>query len=553
MVAVQQSDVSSSESSANNNNLSLSVNFRSHYDTLLPKIRGFKMVFLNTASVPAHIDELRILFHDQTIDVIAFNETRLASYISSKQMKIKGYELVRCDRNCDGGGACIYLRDTINFIDKKDLVPQDLEAVCVEITRRNTKPFLVTTIYRPPDSPSEYFDKCEELITNIDSLDKEFYVLGDLNCSWLKEYKYETKRLKAFCDLYQLTQLIKEPTRITETSSSLLDVIITSHPERIVHSGVRHIGVSDHSLIYAIKKSNVTSPQKPKIIKTRNFRNFDNNDFLWDLSGQPWSNLQYCHNIEQMWSLWKSMFITIVDKHAPIKRKRIRSSSIPWVTPEIKQLIFERDKIKHKHAITKNRELWDDYKRLRNKVNKAIKNKKCHYYQHKIEVNKDNPKGTWRILNSLMGRTPNNKSINEIKVNGNSVSSPGEIAECFNNFFVEVGPKLASCMDHSCDHNFRDYIPTAANHFAFTTTNYTKVLKVIERLSSTKATGLDEISAKMLKHAAPVITESLTFVFIASSTLVFFQLNGKKLGSVHCSKMVPEVKLIITDLYRFSQ
>ena len=40
------------------------------------------------------------------------------------------------------------------------------------------------------------------------------------------------------------------------------------------------------------------------------------------------------------------MFLSIVDKHAPMKSKRIRSNNVPWVTNEIKDIIHERDKMK---------------------------------------------------------------------------------------------------------------------------------------------------------------------------------------------------------------
>ena len=144
---------------------------------LLPKIRGFKMACLNIVSIPGHIDELRILLNDQLPDIVALNETRLGPTISSDEMQISGYDLIRCDRNRNGGGAAIYLRSTLNYINRSDLVPQALEAVCLEIVKPNSKPFLVVTIYRPPESPADHFDILEEFIASIDNLDKEFHVL----------------------------------------------------------------------------------------------------------------------------------------------------------------------------------------------------------------------------------------------------------------------------------------------------------------------------------------------------------------------------------------
>ena len=69
---------------------------------------------------------------------------------------IDGYEVIRKDRSRNGGGVCIYLRNSINFKVRSDLIPTELEAVCLEITKPHSKPFFVTTIYRPPNATAEF-------------------------------------------------------------------------------------------------------------------------------------------------------------------------------------------------------------------------------------------------------------------------------------------------------------------------------------------------------------------------------------------------------------
>ena len=46
-----------------------------------------------------------------------------------------------------------------------------------------SKPFLVVTWYSPPCSSAELFSHCKTLIRKLDSLDLEYYLMGDLNCS----------------------------------------------------------------------------------------------------------------------------------------------------------------------------------------------------------------------------------------------------------------------------------------------------------------------------------------------------------------------------------
>ena len=53
-----------------------------------------------------------------------------------------------------------------------------------------------------------------------------------------------------FCTMFDLTQIIKSPTRITCSSTSLIDHILASFPERISQEGLINVGLSDHQLIY---------------------------------------------------------------------------------------------------------------------------------------------------------------------------------------------------------------------------------------------------------------------------------------------------------------
>ena len=69
------------------------------------------------------------------------------------------------------------------------------------------------------------------LVKLIDDENKEFYLLGDLNANMLDNSNNTTKHLKAIMASYQLTQTISSPTRVTMTSSSLLDVCIAPTPK----------------------------------------------------------------------------------------------------------------------------------------------------------------------------------------------------------------------------------------------------------------------------------------------------------------------------------
>ena len=87
---------------------------------------------------------------------------------------------------------------------QSDLIPNELEAVCLEIAKPQSKPFIVTTIYHPPNATSEFFDHFEKLIKQIDNENKEMYILGDLNCNLLQErmlFNFPTNKLSSLYEL----------------------------------------------------------------------------------------------------------------------------------------------------------------------------------------------------------------------------------------------------------------------------------------------------------------------------------------------------------------
>ncbi len=233
------------------------------------------------------------------------NETRLDPSIPDGLVKIHGYDIVRNDRSRRGGGVCIYLRSTINYKIRSDLVPDGIEAICLEISKPNSRNFIVASVYRPPNSTSEFFLTFEKMIKIIDDENRELHILGDLNCDMLTNIPNPTKTLKGILETYQLSQLITEATRRTTSSCTLIDHYITSMPEKIVQSGVIPTGISDHSLIFGIRKINpvLSTRKRTKKVEVRNMKRFNEERFNEDLLSQPWEQIVLKSDTDFMWAV----------------------------------------------------------------------------------------------------------------------------------------------------------------------------------------------------------------------------------------------------------
>ena len=120
-----------------------------------------------------------------------------------------------------------------------------------------------------------------------------------------KDSNIPTKKIKSLYELYQLSQLIDEATRITMTTSSLIDHIVTNTPEKISDSGVIHTGISDHSLVFTIRNISVVRKQE-NTVEIRKMKNFDEEKFVAELLKQHWEYV-YCfaEDPNAMWEIWK--------------------------------------------------------------------------------------------------------------------------------------------------------------------------------------------------------------------------------------------------------
>ena len=132
-------------------------------------------------------------------------------------------------------------------------------------------------------------------------------------------------KLKISVPHFLLKQLIEEATRITPHSSTLLDLIMTNSVN-VSKSGVLYSGISDHSLLYVIRKFK-RPKSEPKLIKTRSFKNFVEDNFLRDIRNADWTYFLNFSDLDRACKVFNDIVKTVAEKHAPYVTSKIKGKA----------------------------------------------------------------------------------------------------------------------------------------------------------------------------------------------------------------------------------
>ena len=345
----------------------------------------------------------------------------------------------------------MYIRDDLAFSRRKDIESDDTEFLAIDLLLPKTKPILIATCYRPPKD-ADYYDRLESNILNSSSFfQQESYLLGDFNTNMFTKNNTSStlySHLSNFMNMFNMRQIIKEPTRITNSSSSLLDLILTTDSDRITQSGVIDFGISDHSAIFCTRKINKGCKiNSHNTCKVRCMKNFDQKVFVDKLNSKDWFEVLNCEEIDKAWSLFKNFFMDVVDDVAPVKEVRLKQKTESWFNSDIFQLVQERDKTLIRFRKCKDSKVYDEYKSLRNKVQSEVKRAKREYVKQEIEENQTCAKKLWKTIKEL-GVSSKSKSSCKIGLKSEQsdeiIFDDQIVASRFNTFFSSIASKLVS-------------------------------------------------------------------------------------------------------------
>ena len=456
---------------------------------------------------------------ERNIDILCISETWLTANIPDSFIHISQYNIYRCDKD-RGGGVCIYVRENLKVTQINLNIPrtEGIEDLWISVQCRKLPSIIVGCIYRHPHSPNASFEYLLQSFRSICLKNKPFFLLGDLNDDQL----IPNSKLYQAIKMSKLKQLISKPTRITNSSSTLLDVIITNMPERVIETEVSPTEIADHELISL--SINITKPKLAPVIKTtRCFKNYTK-DYLCNSILNKVCMLNKILNTDDVNSqldIFNNVFTDCLNTCAPYVTKTVGRPYAPWITEEIRAEINIRNSLQTRlKNDPSNQTLRNEYKQKKNAVKPLINNAKLNYYKERLKTCNDND--TWKIINEIVPR----KSRSTLKYD-NVETKVNE----FNNFFANVGKKTFDetqekiRMSNEVPVNLdtpTDESDLNSPLFRPQPTSVEKIMLVINRLKNSNAFGSDEIPTRFIKDSVFVTAYYITVIVNTSIVTGFF-------------------------------
>ena len=196
-----------------------------------------------------------------------------------------------------------------------------------------------------------------------------------------------------------------------------------------------------------------------------------------------------------------------------ISRKKFKEKN--YITNEIKTMINKRNKLYTIYINDRNENNKENWRKMRNKTNQAIKNSEIKYYKDLIKEHGNNCQAMWKTLGHIIGNKNNKKTIiNSLTLDQNQLTSQLEISEGLNNYFCNIGENLAGQFNDINENDFKQYLnpPEYQSMYMHKILNK-EVSKQINQLDSKKSTGHDGFNAKFLKLSLSLIVTPLTDIF----------------------------------------
>lgn len=472
------------------------------------------VILTNTRSVTSKRESLNSVINTVSADIVALTETWLHTHIHDSEIfDVSCFNIYRCDRTLrQGGGVLLAVKKS--YPSHLIHVHTDLESVwsCVDIGHRK---FVMGVCYRPPSYPPTFVSELHDALNIVSTRHPTapIFLMGDFNfphISWSSETpaskppSSQTTEFLNLCSLFSFSQLVSEPTRTTQETANILDLILTTHAN--FASPISYLpGLSDHSLL----SFNINVPLSKATTSTKQIRDYSRADF------ETINNELACfldifllhfdtRTVQENWNLFKNKVHELTDKYIPLRTINSNPEA-PWYNKQLNRLSNRKKRCYRLAKKSPSDYRWNAYTTANKAYIAAVKLAKSHFLQRTLpSMLINDPKKFWRVI------TPS--KTNSITLTGpdGSIIPSSECSSLLNavfcqNFVVSSNPSIPELQN--CNYLSMDPIVTDPGG----------VSKIIQSLKPSSSPGVDLINTKFLKST--VVYSSIILCKIFQQTL----------------------------------
>ena len=508
--------------------------------------------YMNINSLRNKIHDLRSLLADLNPEVITISETKIDHTFPAAQFMIDGYinpENFRKYRNEHGGGLITYIKRGIPHKRLRKIEPKNLEVTCIELIFGKRK-WGYVTVYRPPNvNITSFFTDLATCLEEITNTYDHIIVTGDININTQNYSSPGYQIYKNFIDVFSLKNLIKYDTCYTKRddkhTSSSVDVFLKNNANKFFNTHTITTGISDcHTLIGSLLRATYKRSEHYEI-EYRNYKklyqNFDSFKNEIDLIDQNIPINQKC-DPNKYYDVFTSTFEAALNRHAPLKKKKIRGNDGGFANKELRKSWYKRSRLRNIYNKNKNEENWNKYKKQRNICTSLKRKAKKQYF---IEKTKDQ-KSFWKIFGPYISNKGHHSQEDYIvSDNGKLVNDKKEVANLFNTYFINIienstGKAAQTFKFDDIKPKINQIIEAYQNHpsillikekmskcqdfekFQIGECTESEIHEIITKINIKASQGFDKIPPKILKMCAKEIALPLSSIINISTKLETF-------------------------------
>ena len=452
--------------------------------------------------------------------VIALTETWINDSSSGPYSNIKGYNFVQNNRKkCNGGGVAFYVADHIHFTKNDNLSimkEKSFESLFLDV-EVGGKTIVCGSVYRSPNSNHTIFNQnLNEILRETSKLNKKMILMGDLNYNLLNTDDLNVSGCVDTFFEFGFFPLINIPTRVTEKTASVLDHIWTNMTDIPTKSGVLADPISDHLPVFlnlGVERSNDFIKIQKRNFSEKNLKNFN-----CSLDGLKGDDILKEKSTNVSYNLFMNRYLKIFEEAFPVETKekmaKVRFSN-PWYTKELHNLDLEKENNYSKFMKNrKNNLLKTTYNKSRNLYYRAVRMTKIQYFQNNLIKVKNDVKGTWNIINSVLGRKKG-KQLFKLKIDDEEIKNETKIANKFNDYFSNVADNLVKRIPvKKSRKRFNEYLGKKNTKSLFLNpTDPIEIVKILKSLKSKTSSGWDNVPQKVIKRSPLKVVIILSHIF----------------------------------------